>query len=184
MDNNPKEMPEIKTEEEISINMEETNLNEAEQKIALLNLQVSELKDQLLRGLADSENLRKRLTKEIQDAQKFAVSNLAKEMTSVLENLYRATEHLTPELLENEQVNKIAQGVDMTRNEFTSVLEKFGVKRISPQIGEKFDHNFHQAISQQQDANHPNESILAVVQAGYVLNDRLLRPAMVVVSRS
>lgn len=175
---------EKKTEDEIVINMEESHLTDFEKENAFLKLQLQEAKDQVLRGLADAENLRKRFTKEIQDSQKYAISNFAKEMTSVLENLYRATDHLNPELLENEQISKIAQGVDMTRKELINILEKQGVKRILPQVGDKFDHNIHQAISQMANPDCPNDTVMAVVEAGYVLNDRLLKPAMVVVAKN
>jgi molecular chaperone GrpE len=157
--------------------------DESVQKILVLEEQVQELKNQILLSLADSENVRKRAIKEVADAQKYAVGKFAESLTSVLDNLYRSTEHLNDELLKNEVVRKIYEGIDITRKEFLTVLEKHGVKRIFPQIGDKFDHNFHQALSQQSSADYPNESILNVVQAGYLLNDRLLKPAMVVVSQ-
>ena len=157
--------------------------NNAAQQVLALEEQVQNLKNQVLLSLADSDNVRKRAIKEVADAQKYAVGKFAESLTNVLENLYRSTEHLNDELLKDEVVRKISEGIDITRKEFLIVLEKHGVKRISPQIGEKFDHNFHQALSQQPSADYPNESILHVVQAGYILNDRLLKPAMVVVSQ-
>ena len=181
------------TQQEVEIENIDKNIEKIEQEIEVedksaqqilvLEEQVQELKNQILLSLADSENVRKRAIKEVADAQKYAVGNFAESLINVLENLYRSTEHLNDELLKNEAVRKIYEGIDITRKEFLTVLEKHGVKRIFPQIGDKFDHNFHQALSQQPSADYPNESILNVVQAGYLLNSRLLKPAMVVVSQ-
>ena len=153
-----------------------------QKRIAILEEQAQDLKDQMLRALAEGDNIRKRAIKEVADAQKYAVSGFANDLTNVLENLYLSTEHLNEESLQNEEIKKISEGIDITRKEFITVLEKNGVKRIAPKSGDKFDHNFHQALSQQCHEDYPNETILHVVQAGYVLSDRLLRPAMVVVS--
>lgn len=174
-------------QEELSINCETEEcltLDQDKIEIESLRTQVQDLKDTILRGLAENENLRKRHTRELADAQKYAVSNLVKDMTNVLENLYRATEHIGEEMLNNELLKKLVEGIDITRREFVTTLERFGVKRIMPQIGDKFDHNYHQALSQQLSDEYPSDSIVAVVQAGYALEDRLLRPALVVVSKA
>lgn len=174
------------TQEELSVNCEnEEFLSFDQDKIEMesLRTQVKDLKETVLRGLAENENLRKRHTRELADAQKYAISNLVKDMTNVLENLYRATEHVDEGMLNNDLLKKLVEGVDITRREFIATLERFGVKRILPQIGNKFDHNYHQALSQQPSDEYPSDTIVAVVQAGYALEDRLLRPALVVVSK-
>lgn len=174
-------------QEELHVNCEtEGCLTLDQDKIEMesLRTQVQDLKDTILRGLAENENLRKRHTRELADAQKYAVSNLVKDMTNVLENLYRATEHVDKEMLNNDLLKKLVEGLDITRREFIATLERFGVRRIMPQIGDKFDHNYHQALSQQPSDEYPSDSIVAVVQAGYALEDRLLRPALVVVSKA
>jgi molecular chaperone GrpE len=141
------------------------------------------LKDQLMRALADAENTRKRAQKEVDDAYKYAVGNFAKDLVAVLENLYRAEESIPAEEAEkNELFSNLYKGVEMTKNEFIRVFEKHGLKRINP-MGEKFDHNLHQAVAQIPDAEHEEGTVVQVLQAGYILQDRLIQPAMVGVAK-
>jgi molecular chaperone GrpE len=149
----------------------------------ILSQELAETKDQLLRAVAETENLRRRAQREAEDAGKFAVSSFAREIVGVCENLYRAAEAIPQEARQEEGLfSTLAQGVDMTLREMLGVLERFGVRRIDP-IGEKFDHAVHQAVVQ---IDHPDAepgTVLQVMQAGYTLHGRLLRPAMVGVAR-
>ena len=155
---------------------------EAQHKLRQLEEQVAVLKDHSLRALADTENARKRHEKELEDLKKFAVSNFSKDLINVLENLYRSTEYIKEEDKANENVKKIFDGVELTKEELVKVFNKYGITRISPKVGEAFDHHFHQAVSQVSDPKLEINTVAQVIQAGYVLYDRLIRPALVVVS--
>ncbi len=145
--------------------------------------EIVELKDKLLRALAEVENVRRRAQRDVEETSRYAVTGFARDTVSVLENLVRATASISPEArAENELLRTLGEGVDMTIQEFSQMLQRHGVKRIDP-LGEKFDHNFHQAVAQIEDPSHPPGTVVQVLQAGYVLHDRLLRPAMVGVSR-
>lgn len=145
--------------------------------------QIGELKDQLIRAVAETENVRKRAQRDLEEANKYAVTNFARSLVSVLENLQRATGSINEELREeNPQVKNLAEGVEMTLRELLSVFEKFGINRIDP-MGEKFDHNFHQAMAQIEDESVEPGTILQVLQAGYSIHDRLLQPALVNVAK-
>lgn len=150
--------------------------------IESLQADLDKMKDQWLRALADAENNRKRAAKEREDTQKFAVTNFARELLSVADNLRRALENCpqTPDL--PEPVKALITGVDMTEKEFLNILERHGVKKIDP-IHQKFDPNFHQAMFEVETDEHAPSHIVQVLQHGYVLHDRLLRPALVGVSK-
>jgi molecular chaperone GrpE len=153
-------------------------------EIEELKSEVATLKDQLMRGMADMENLRKRSQKEVGDASKYAITNFARDLLEVLDNLYRAKENVPDEEVENNEILKtLCEGVTLTKTELIKTFEKYGIKRITP-LGEKFDHNFHQAVVQIEDANAEPGDIVQVIQAGYVMQDRLLRPAMVGVAKA
>lgn len=134
----------------------------------------AKLKDQLMRALAEVENIRKRAEREVEDANKYAITSFARELIAVLENLHRAESALP----EGEQ----REGVTLTRKELEKAFDKHGIKRMDP-AGQKFDHHFHQAVAQVEDATAEAGIILQVLQAGYVIKDRLLRPAIVTVSK-
>jgi len=148
-------------------------------KIEELETQLASVKDALLRAAADLENTRKRAEKELQDVSKYAISTFAKDMVNVMENLER-TLQLIPE---NERNTPLYQGVELTRKELTNAFERRGIKQITPQKGDKFDHNLHQAMAQAADPSVEAGGIVSVMQTGFALHDRLLRPAMVVVSK-
>ncbi len=146
--------------------------------------EIAEMKDQLVRAAAEMENVRKRAERDLEEANKYAISGFARNMISVLENLQRAVESIPDELKqEHEAVKNLSDGVEMTLRELLAIFEKYGVTRVHPQ-GEKFDHNFHQAVSQVSDPKAEDGTILQVLQAGYVIHDRLLQPAMVVVAKN
>lgn len=149
------------------------------------NEEIARLKDQLLRSAAESENLRKRTAKQIEDAAKFAVNNFAKDLIEVLENLYLATDNIPAEASsEDSALNPIIQGIEMTKTTLINAFEKHGVKRIMPQAGDIFDPNLHQAVAHVEQPEFADNNIVSVMRAGYVLHDRLLKPAMVVVAKN
>jgi len=168
-------------EEEIALEQEqilEDNLTDK------LKAEVEYLKDQLLRALAENENIIKRAQKQVEDANKFAASSLFKDLINIIENLHRTIDNITPEKLETDPFLKsIYEGVNMILKDFSSVMIKNGLRRIAPNKGDKFDHNLHQAVAQVPSEEFEANSIIEVMQAGYAIHERLLRPAMVVVSK-
>jgi molecular chaperone GrpE len=140
------------------------------------------LNDKILRIAAELENTRKRNVEEIEKANKYAISSFAGELVLVVENFYLASENLPKDEIEKSPaVKNFAEAMEMTKKELNKILEKRSIKRIYP-LGEKFDHNFHEAISQVP-ANEDEEdgSIRQVIQAGYSIGSRLIRPALVMV---
>jgi molecular chaperone GrpE len=145
--------------------------------------EVADLKDQLLRALAEVENVRRRGQREREDASKYGITNFAREIVPVVDNLRRAIEAVPPAALEtDENLKSLLTGVELTERMLLGALERFGIRRIDP-LGEKFDHNLHQAMMQVDDPTKPAGTVVQVMQGGYVLHDRLLRPAMVAVSK-
>jgi len=144
----------------------------------------AEFKDKLLRTLADMENLRKRTAREVADAELRGVTSFARDMLSVADNIRRALDAVTPEVRSDAQAaaKALVDGVELTERELLKMLEKNGVRQFTPQ-GEKFDPNLHQAIFEVPDASVPAGSVVQVVQPGYMLGDRVLRPALVGVSK-
>ena len=145
--------------------------------------EIEELKDQLLRALAETENVRKRAQIERDQAHKFAVSNFAKELLQVADNMEQALALFEPDILEGKELlGKVVEGIRLTQEELQKVFERYQIKRIYP-LGEKFDPNVHQAMFEQP-SDGESGVILSVLQPVYVLHDRLLRPAMVGVSKN
>lgn len=144
----------------------------------------AKLKDQWVRAAAETENVRKRSQREQEETARYAVTGFARDMVSVLENLRRATDSIPADARDSTPLlATLGQGVDLTLQELLGVFTRFGIARLDP-MGEKFDHNFHQAVAQVESADHPPGTVMQVVQAGYVIHDRLLRPAMVVVAKA
>jgi molecular chaperone GrpE len=161
----------------------ERAVDEAAAREQALAAEVAELKDQLLRALAEVENVRRRGQKERDDASKYAIAGFAREIVGVVDNLRRAIDAVPAEALRtDENLKSLMTGVELTERSLLGVLERFGIKRIDP-LGEKFDHNFHQAMMQVDDPTRPAGTVVQVMQSGYTLHDRLLRPAMVGVSK-
>jgi molecular chaperone GrpE len=156
-----------------------------EDTIKKLEEEIALLKDQRIRALAEADNVRKRAQRDQEEMSKYAVTAFARDMVSVLENLNRATESLAAHKEQNseELLKTFAEGIDLTQRELLGIFEKFQIKRLDPQ-GQKFDHNFHQAVAQVPQPDTEPGTIIQVVQAGYVIHDRLLRPAMVVVAKA
>lgn len=157
---------------------------ETTETIQKLNDELANTKEQLLRTLAENENIRRRTQKEVEEASKYGMTSFARDMINVLENLHRAEESIAKdELTEGTSIHQIFQGVEMTKRELLSIFERHGIKRISPE-NEPFDHNFHQAMMHVVTKDQPPGTVVQVLQAGYVIKDRLLRPALVSVSKS
>src|SRR5476651_1338104 len=151
----------------------------AEQVTAALEA-AAEFKDKLLRTLAEMENLRKRTEREIADARVYSVTGFARDVLAVADNMHRALGTVGDEEREraDPKVKALIEGVDLTERELMKVLEKYGVTKFSPE-GEKFDPNVHQAMYEIKDSDFPPGHVGQVIQAGYMLGDRVLRPAMV-----
>ena len=152
--------------------------------VAQLEAEKSELKDKLLRTLAEVENIRRRTEREVADARSYAISKFAGDMLGVADNMGRALAALPAEARDSADatVKALLDGAELTEREMLRALEKHGVKRLDPK-GEKFDPNFHQAIFEVPDPAVPAGTVAQVVQVGYSIGDRVLRPAMVGVAR-
>jgi molecular chaperone GrpE len=144
----------------------------------------AELQDKNLRLAAEMENLRKRTQRDIAEARDYSIAAFAREMLAVADNLTRALESVSDEsrASADDSLKALIEGVELTGKAMQQALEKSGVRRISP-LNQRFDPNFHQAMFEIPDAEIPNNTVLQVVQDGYVIGDRVLRPAMVGVSR-
>jgi molecular chaperone GrpE len=144
----------------------------------------AETKDRLLRTLAEMENLRKRTEREIADSRLYSVTSFARDLLVVADNMRRALEAVTPELRNTAEsgVKALIDGIELTERELLKGLEKNGVRQFTPQ-SEKFDPNLHQAMFEIPDATVPAGSVAQVVQPGYMIGDRVLRPALVGVSK-
>ncbi|MEQ1952050.1 nucleotide exchange factor GrpE [Mesorhizobium sp. CN2-181] len=143
-----------------------------------------ELKDRALRTVAEMENLRRRTAREIQDARAYAVANFARDMLSVSDNLRRALEAIPAEVraAADAGLSALVEGVEMTERSMLSTLERHGVKKLDPE-GEKFDPHFHQAMFEVPNPQVPANTVVQVVQPGYSIGERVLRPAMVGVAK-
>jgi molecular chaperone GrpE len=143
---------------------------------------VSELKDKIIRSLAELDNLKKRHQRELESTAKYAATALLKDLVEPFEQLFMALSVQIPSNLQNnDSFISILNGIEMTKKTFEKAFESHGLKRLYPK-GEKFDHNSHQAVSQTKQDGVESGIIVNVVQAGYVLNERVIKPAMVVVS--
>ena len=164
-------------------NDEEGEVHEPSKSLDELEADISELKDQLLRTVADSENLRKRLEREKEQTRKFGIANFAKDLLSIADNLGRALDAApNKEDVEDKAIENLVLGIQMTEQELQKAFENNNIRKIDP-LGEKFDYNFHQAMFEAPSSEYDEGLILEVVQPGYILHDRLLRPAMVGVSK-
>jgi molecular chaperone GrpE len=143
----------------------------------------SEKHDQYVRAVAETENVRRRLEKEKEETAKYAISKFAKDILSVGDNFQRAIEAVPKDAVETDPALKtLLEGVVLAERDFRGALERHGVKTIDPK-GQPFNPHHHQAVMEQENAEVPNGTVLQVFQTGYLIDDRCLRPAMVVVSR-
>jgi molecular chaperone GrpE len=150
--------------------------------VTALETELAETKDRLLRALAETENVRRRAQREREEASRYAVAGFAKELLSVADNLRRALDSLPEAEARDERTRSLLAGVEATERELLRVFERHGIRRIDPK-SERFDHNFHEAVFEAERPGNPAGTIIEVLQPGYVLHDRLLRPAMVGVAK-
>ena len=143
-----------------------------------------ELKDRALRVAAEMENLRRRTARDVHDARSYAVANFARDMLSVSDNLRRALDAIPAEAKASGDAGfkALIEGVDLTERAMLSALERHGVKKLTPE-GEKFDPNFHQAMFEVPNPDVPANTVVQVVQPGYSIGERVLRPAMVGIAK-
>ena len=153
-------------------------------RIVELEAETSQLRDQLLRAMAETENVRKRAERQIEDAHRYAVTGFARDILSIGDNLERALFAVPEERRgEHELLQTLLEGVIAVQNDFQSALAAHKIERLDP-TGEPFDPNLHEAMYEVPDSEFPNGSVAQVMQAGYRLHDRLLRPARVGVAKS
>lgn len=160
----------------------ENNSDSPENIIEKLNEEIQDLKDQRLRAAAELENFRKRAEKEQADALKYGISNFAKEIINIKDNVERAQSSISEDVRSNDAVKSIVEGLDMIAQSAVATFEKIGIKKIES-LNEKFDHNFHQAMMEIENDEVEPGTIVQELISGYTLHDRLLRPAMVGVSK-
>ena len=154
-----------------------------EQTVENQNKQITELKDQLLRSLAESENLRKRTIKEIADAKKYSHISFIRDLVSSVDNLHRALEAVPDDKSQlSEPIKNLVIGLEIVEKEILNTFEKHSLKQINP-LGEKFDYNLHQAMFEVPTNEKEPGYVVEVSQKGYLLHDRLVRPAMVGISK-
>ncbi len=180
----PGEQPEEQPDEpEVdSAEMEAETEAEADSDTETLAAEIADLKDQLLRALAEGENLRKRAAREREDSARYGISNFARDVVAVADNLRRAIDSLPTENAGEEVVKTLTEGVSATLRQLDAAFENHGIERIDP-AGEPFDHNLHQAMFEDPNSDQPPGTVIQVIQHGYKIHDRLLRPAMVGVAK-
>ncbi|MDM9626135.1 nucleotide exchange factor GrpE [Rhizobium sp. S152] len=152
--------------------------------LELLKAENAELRDRYLRLAADMDNLRRRTEREVKDAKSYAVAGFARDMLAVSDNLRRALDAVPEEVRATADagLSTLVEGVEMTERSMLSTLERHGVRKLEP-VGQKFDPNFHQAMFEVPNPDVPNNTVVQVVQAGYSIGERVLRPAMVGVAK-
>ena len=146
--------------------------------------EATEARDKMLRTLAEMENLRKRTSREVADARMYGITGFARDVLDIADNLQRALDAVPAEARDNADpgLKALIEGVELTERSLHNTLEKYGVKRLDP-AGSKFDPNFHQAMFEVPDPSVPAGTVVQVVQAGYTIGERVLRPALVGVSK-
>ena len=177
------------TEDSESKNLVQENVNNDSDgqnldPLAIITEERDALKDQLLRALAETENMRRRNEREADNARKYGHTQFARDLVGAIDNLARALASAPEDKSSlDESVQSLLTGIELSWTEIQSAIEKHGVRQINP-AGEKFDYNFHQAMFEVPTNDQPPGMVLEVVQHGYALHDRLLRPAMVGVSKA
>jgi molecular chaperone GrpE len=176
------------TAEAVASALEENSAAESEfaepDPIAELQAENADLRDRFVRLAADMDNLRRRTERELKDAKVYGVTSFARDMLGVSDNLRRALDAVPAEMraAADAGLTTLLEGVEMTERSMLSTLERHGVKKIEPE-GEKFDPNFHQAMFEVPNPSVPNNTVVQVVQDGYKIGERVLRPAMVGVAK-
>ena len=180
---NVNEKEKMEVEQFLDEEVEKEEEEEEEEEDNDLEVKIKELKDQLMRTLADGENLRKRTLKEVEQAKKYSHISFVRDLVSSVDNLKRALDSI-PEDKSNlsEPIKNLILGLEIVEKEIVTTLEKNNIKQISP-LGEKFDYNFHQAMFEIPTNDCDPGLVVEVSQNGYLLYDRLVRPAMVGISK-
>jgi len=180
--NNPEVEEQVEAQEQVQ--SEEVDAIEhiarLERELAEAQDTIEGQKDSVVRAAAEVDNIRRRAAQDVEKAHKFALEKFANELLPVIDNMDRAIEFADKE---NEAIKPVIEGVELTVKSFNDALAKFNVEVVNPQ-GEKFNAEFHQAMSMQPSADVEPNTVIAVMQKGYTLNGRLLRPAMVMVSKA
>lgn len=167
-------------QEVVELTEDQQRIVELEAAVIAAETKFADQQDSVLRSIAEADNARKRAQGEIDKARKFALEKFAGELLPVADNLERAIQVANPD---DETIKPIVDGVELTLKSFISTIEKFGMTVIDPQ-GQPFNPEQHQAMSMQENAELPPNTVMAVMQKGYEINGRLLRPAMVMVTRA
>lgn len=161
----------------------ETTELSLEDQLRARDEEIASLKDRLLRAAAETENVRRRLEREKQDASAYAVTSFARDLLGVADNLRRALDAIPPAAREDEAVKTIVTGVEMTEKELLNVLQRHGITRIEA-LGQRLDPNRHQAMLEVESDEHEPGTVVHELQAGYTIKDRLLRPSLVSVAKA
>ena len=188
MSDKPEQQADILAQEQIAPQAEAAPATTPEQATTPapdFEAELTAAKDQLLRTLADMENLRKRTQREVDDARRYAVTAFARDLLEVADNLRRAVATIPDEVRTSEGwAQNLAAGIDMTERALLTTFAKHRIERVVPQRGDKFDHQRHQAMYEVPTADLAPGTVAEVVSDGYVIADRLLRPAMVGVAKA
>lgn len=171
---------EAAVENDEAVEQELSEVEVLQQQIEALQDEMAQTKDQALRTVADAQNIKRRAEQDIEKARKFALEKFAGELLAVADNMERAVQAADQN---NELVKPLVEGVELTQKTLLGVFEKFQITQLDP-VGEPFNPEFHQAMSMVENPDAEPNSVIAVMQKGYTLNERLLRPAMVVVSKA
>lgn len=169
----------VEWNEESAEDIEESKVAQLEAALLQTETRLKEQADSVLRAKAEVDNMRRRTEQEMAKARKFAINKFAEELLPVIDNLERAIQAADTE---NEAVKPIIEGVEMTHKSFLEVVEKNGLKEINP-VGEAFNPELHNAVSMVESPDHESNTVTVVLQKGYELNGRVVRPAMVMVAK-
>ena len=178
----PREEEELLPEQDVEAATEDTAENDGQLSVEELVAQNQKLRDDYLRAFAEVENTKKRCQQEIDKNNKYAIATFAKSLLSVADNLQRALD-AAGQRESGEACEGLIKGVELTQNELTKVFDKFDIRKMDIE-GKVFDPNFHQVIQEVEDKTKPAGTIIAEVQTGYMIHDRILREAMVVVTKA
>ncbi|HAY50122.1 MULTISPECIES: nucleotide exchange factor GrpE [Thalassospira] len=188
--NNPEDLQDVNAAEETAAEDVAAEATEAESEevviedpVAALEAEVAELKDRLLRQAAEVENTRRRAKKDVEDAGNYAITKFARDLLDVGDNLRRALEAAGDTSDADPAMKTLVDGVEMTEKALLKAMEQNGIEKLEP-LGEKLDPNKHQAVFEMPNPEYPDGHVAQVMQAGYVLKGRLLRPAMVGVTKN
>jgi len=183
-DDKKKHEPEAPANDTESVAAEAANAEPTDaDRIAKLEADVAEARDRMLRAMAETENVRRRLEREREDTARYAISRFAGDMLTVADNLRRALDAVPATAIEKDEfLAKLVNGVGATEKTLLSALEKHGVKKLDP-TGQKFDPNFHEVLFEMDAPDQPAGTVVQVLEAGYTIGDRLLRPARVAAAK-